>query len=93
MCLMEGDNVATWNVRSSAESLHASISLEQSDIFQTENWSFVIRVNVACVGAHTRCLRVTPQETVSFEVKGKTNASSNYVQTLLTQTNQIGLLW
>lgn len=53
MCLMEGDNVATWNVRSSAETLHASISLEQSDIFQTENWPFVIHVNVPSVGAHT----------------------------------------
>lgn len=29
MCLMEGDNVATRNLRSSAETLHASISLEQ----------------------------------------------------------------
>lgn len=77
MCLMEGDNVATWNVRSSAETLHASISLEQSDIFQTENWSFVIHVNVACVGTHTQCLRVTPQETISLEVKGKTNVRNN----------------
>lgn len=41
MCLMEGDNVATRNLTSSAETLHASISVEQLEFFQTENCPFL----------------------------------------------------
>lgn len=40
MCLMEGDNVATRKLRSSAETLRASISAEQLEHFQTENCPF-----------------------------------------------------
>lgn len=40
MCLREGDNVATKNLRSSAETLCASISLLQLELFQTEKLSF-----------------------------------------------------
>lgn len=42
MCLREGDNVATRNPRSSAETLCMSISLQQLELFQTENLSQVI---------------------------------------------------
>lgn len=34
MCLREGDNVATQNPRSSAETWHASIRLQQSELFK-----------------------------------------------------------
>lgn len=34
MCLREGDNVATRNPRSSAETWHASISLQQLELFK-----------------------------------------------------------
>lgn len=43
MCLREGDNVATRNPRSSAETWHASISLQQLELsFSFLGWSHVI---------------------------------------------------
>ena len=44
MCLRVGDNVATRNPRSSAETLCASISLLQLELFQTENCTFLCHV-------------------------------------------------
>lgn len=46
MCLREGDNVATRNPRSSAEILHAFISSQQLELFQTENCPFLSYVEV-----------------------------------------------
>lgn len=41
MCLREGDNVATGNPRSSAETVRASISQQQLELFQPENCPFL----------------------------------------------------
>lgn len=55
MCLIEGDNVATRNLRSSAETLHASISPEQLGLLQTVKYPSQSYAEAGpCTGPHVK---------------------------------------
>ena len=68
MCLREGDNVATRNPRFSAETLCASISLRQLELFQTENCLFLLAVYVVSI-VSPQCHKLCDQGPITAMVQ------------------------